>query len=322
MKLAVLALLLAPAFADEAPAPDVHTPDVHTIEAFRVPNTQASPGPDKVGDVVTFKVPGLQGEEFKFSASEGNPVDQGWQFQEEAKPDGNVPSYAIVLMKGGKVHVPPILVTGADGKPIAKTNPVDLDVVSAIRPDDPKPKEPEEARPPVALQFPWLILALAGLVALILAAALTFALSRWLGKGSKTKALPQKPAPPPRPEDEIALEELERLSKQELPRLGKFKPHYFGISEILKEYIGGRYRFDAAESTSRELCQVLGREKGVGDDVLREVEELFAKLDFVKFTDHVPETQEGSELLERAKKLVLVTRRPKIEITPSVGGTA
>jgi hypothetical protein len=318
---------VAPAIADEPAAQPSADLQVPTIEALRAPNARPSSGPDRVGDVVTFKMPGLQGEEFKFSASEGNPMDQGWQFAEEAKPDANVPSYAIVLMKGGRVHVPPVVVSGADGKPIAKTGAFDFDVVSAIAHDDPKPKEPQDPRPPVALRFPWLILAIAGLVALVLAGALTYALARWLG-GAKAKPVPEKPALPPRPEDEVALEELANLAKQELPRQGKFKPHYFGISEILKTYIGGRYRFDAEESTSRELCQVLQREKGVGDGVLREVEELFAKLDFVKFTDHVPEVGEGAELLERAKKLVIVTRRPKIEVSatpgngPALGGNA
>lgn len=318
LPLLAIAILAGTVYADDTPP---------TLEAMRVPSTEPSPGPDRVGDVITFKVPGLQGEEFSFAASEGNPMEQGWQFAEEKKPDANVPSYAIVLMKGGKVHVPPVVISGKDGKPVAKTNAFDFTVASAIAADDPKPKEPQDPRPPLSLRFPWLILAIAGLVALVLAGALTYALARWLG-GAKAKPAPAKPAPPPRPEDEVALEELANLAKQELPRQGKFKPHYFGISEILKTYIGGRYRFDAEESTSRELCQVLQREKGVGDDVLREVEELFARLDFVKFTDHVPETGEGGELLERAKKLVLVTRRPKTEISagqgqgPSLGGSA
>jgi hypothetical protein len=314
----LLLALALPTLADEPVASPV--PSAPTIEALRVPSTRPSPGPDRVGDVVVFKVPGLQGEEFKFSASEGNPMDQGWQFAEEARPDTSVPSYAIVLMKGGKVQVPPILITGADGKVLAKTGPVSFDVVSAIAPDDPKPKEPQDPRPPVSLRFPWLILAVSALIALVLAAGLTYALARFLSRNAKPVAPQPKPAAPPRPEDEVALEELALLAKQELPRQGKFKPHYFGLSEILKTYIGGRYRFDAEESTSRELCHVLQREKGVGDDVLREVEEIFAKLDFVKFTDHVPETEEGSVLLERAKKLVLVTRRPRIEINPASQG--
>ena len=88
----------------------------------------------------------------------------------------------------------------------------------------------------------------------------------------------------------------------------------------MKTYLGGRYRFDAEESTARELCSILQREKGVGDDVLREVEEIFSKLDFVKFTDHVPPSDEGMVLLERAKKLVLTTKRPRVEPGPGGNG--
>ena len=89
---------LAPAIADEPAAQPSADLQVPTIEALRAPNARPSSGPDRVGDVVTFKMPGLQGEEFKFSASEGNPMDQGWQFAEEAKPDANVMASVRVIV--------------------------------------------------------------------------------------------------------------------------------------------------------------------------------------------------------------------------------
>ena len=91
---------------------------------------------------------------------------------------------------------------------------------------------------------------------------------------------------------------------------GEFKAHYFGISEILKTYLGERYRVDAVESTTREMIAALEERRSIGDPQLDRLESIFSKLDLVKFTDHIPLPDEGLKLLQSARELVMMTRRP------------
>jgi hypothetical protein len=341
MRLAGWVLLLALVSPVAAPAADTVPAEVSPeakqrseeflkLPAYGVDRVESEPGsqplttpqPHRVGDVLVFKVMGLNipgiarpGVDLKVTVPDDDVVDQGWGLVEAGEKRDDELRFALGIFKAGKVEVPSLLISAADGRALGRTQPFELQVESAIAADDQKPQEPAEPRPPVSLRFPWLILALSALLVLLVAGLLIFALVRWLDS-RKPKAAIALPPTPSRPEDEVALEALSELEKKDYCRSRKFKPHYFGVSEILKTYVGGRYRFDAAESTSSELLATLRDEKGVGEDVLREIRDLFGRLDFVKFTDHVPEETEGSQLLDRARKLVLLTRRPKVQLTP------
>jgi hypothetical protein len=141
-----------------------------------------------------------------------------------------------------------------------------------------------------------------------------YGLVRW---SRKHRRVERSVLAPPRPEDEVALESLALLEKKGLLKQGLFKAHYFGISEILKHYFGARYRFEAAESTTEELLHHLDRESGVAASVLETLKGSFEKLDRVKFTDYEPALDEGTELLEHAKKVVQSTRKSPIIVTPA-----
>ncbi|MCM2323344.1 MAG: hypothetical protein NDJ90_08795 [Oligoflexia bacterium] len=296
-------LLLAGAAAAEEPA------DFLSLPAVDLEREGDPAAPIRVGDQVRFRVEG----DFKAADPGGaEPLtEQGWSLVEQPVPGAASPApgsaVTVVPIKPGALTLPSLPLKDASGKAVARTNPLPLQVVSAISKDDPKPQEPVPLKPPVSLKFPWLAVTLLVLVALAVAGLLLHALVRW----SRRKHVVTSPVPasPPKPEDEVALAALAALEAAGFAARGQFKKHYFGISETLKVYLGLRYGFDAPECTSSELIAVLEDRKILSDRRLDQTETLFELLDRVKFTDHVPAADEPQRLLEEARRLVLETRR-------------
>lgn len=295
---------------------------------------QASPDPSaqlSVGDAVVLKV---RGEGISASSKLALPEgasssldEQGWQLlsiQGAPPADGGFQVEAIPLKAGSPLALPLLVVLGEAGAPVARTQPLSFQVASAIKPGDPKPGESVAAKPPLGLAFPVWAAAFLGLAFAGILGFLIWALSRWLKKRG-TFRMPAMPAGPPKTEDQAALEELDELERQGLVKLGQYKAHYFRVSEIAKRYLGKRYGFDAPESTASELIaalEAMGEGKKISSEWIDRTETLFGKLDRAKFTDHVPEPDEGATVLEEARKLVFSTRKPPPVVGPTVGPMA
>lgn len=264
----------------------------------------------RVGDDIHLKLSGVDFKEIDLPES---LTEDGWTLRKE--PNGD---WVATPLKAGKLTLPSMILKDAEGKEVGKTSVWMQEVLSVIQPSDPKPEEPNGLEPPVGLQFPWLFLVLGGFLILALIAGLGYAVYRWR---KRNKPLP-KPAPEVyRPEDEVALENLKILENQNLLKTFQFKEYYFGISEILKAYLGLRYRFDAPESTTREMIEALEQKMAMNAALIDRVEILFNKMDRVKFTDHVPDLNEAARLMAEARELIFSTRRPPSVMAPSTAPT-
>ena len=84
-----------------------------------------------------------------------------------------------------------------------------------------------------------------------------------------------------------ALEELEKLALKKLWQEGKIKEYYTGITDILREYIYGRYGIGAAEMTSDEIMQALKR-KDINEAMKGKLMEIMVLADLVKFAKENP----------------------------------
>jgi hypothetical protein len=271
------------------------------LSAFSLEYATQPPEQVRVGEPLQFRIAGLESGSIKLELPQGEKPLAEYGFSQPS-PLGFVP------LKAGQLTIPSMVVRDVD-RVVGRTNPFQLSVASAIKSDDPKPNEPAGFRPPVRLKFPlWMVIAMSVGALALLGMAGYFAF-RWYQKRKAARLAAKKPEPP-KPEDEVALAALAALEKQNLCKNGLHKKHYFGISEILKRYIGSRYRFDASESTTYEMMQVLEGSRGLAPELLDRIEALFQRLDRVKFTDHVPEEREGRAVIEDARSLVLTTKRP------------
>jgi hypothetical protein len=254
-----------------------------------------------VGDRLELKlVSGSKDLKFAHSLPE-DLQKQGWQLETDHEK-----LYARPL-KPGQLTLPSLGLEDASGKTVARTNPFSAQVTSVIQEKDPQAKQPEGVEPPIALRFPfWIVGLMVGVALLVCGATIYFAYRWW--KKRNPRIVP--PVVDRRTEDEIAFAHLMELERQNLIQSGQYKIYYFRISEILKTYIGARYRFDAPESTTRELIVYLEEKKSIGDSLIDSVESLFDRLDRVKFTDYVPQSEDASLLLLDIKEFIQLTRRP------------
>ena len=113
---------------------------------------------------------------------------------------------------------------------------------------------------------------------------------------------------------------LDELEKSAWIAQQQHKRHYFGISEILKQYIERRYGFHALEQTTSELMAGL-EAAGAGREAVDLLVSVFDRLDRVKFTDFVPTPgdEEPKALLREARAWVDRTRQ---RVSPDGGQRA
>jgi hypothetical protein len=143
-----------------------------------------------------------------------------------------------------------------------------------------------------------LLYALAGAVVLLA----SIVLLRRLMARRKVEVVP--PPPPPRPAHEVARERLAGLDA--MAGLEDLKPFFIEVSEILRAYVGSRYRFDSLDLTVGELMAELERRETRGLDRIR-LEALLSQADLVKFAKYGAVEREAREALETAKAIVDAT---------------
>lgn len=313
-----MGFLLLPAYELEMASPSP-SPKV----SGKAADGQTAAAEHQVGDEIVLRIPQLSIPEgssgpLKVELPPGTPAlnDEGLEIF--TKSEASDFKLIVVPMKAGRLTLPSLAIQDSAGKSFARTNPFRFEVKSAIRPDDPKPQEPAELRPPAELAFPWWAVALMAVGALLVVGAIGYSLYRW---NKNRKATLAKVVEPPKPEDEVALAALTKLEKSGALERGEFKKHYFGVSEILKHYIGQRYGFDAPENTTREMLENLrqawARELGGDEKQLSSLSELFEQLDRVKFTDYVPASIESQGVINVAREFVRATRRRPVMVSSS-----
>jgi hypothetical protein len=308
----IFLILLAAAQPDagmRAAIASAAAPDAPTVSA-RLDRTELH-----VGDVATLVVTSVQrrGVAVNLPAQ----VDLG-KFtvleQSDAEPprdlgDGNVRREFVLHVAAyepGDLQIPAIDVTyltpGGEVRGVP-TAPIDVKVVALLANVD-RPELKDNAGPVRVLeQVTWpLYLMLCVGAALVVGALTIVAYRRW-----SRRAQAAAPPPPPRPAHEVALAKLDALRAQGLAERGEWKPYYFGLSEIVREYLGLRYGFDGLERTTAEIMQLL-RPTGIGTADATLVELWCGSVDLVKFAKQIPGLEQAQEALDGAYRIVEATR--------------
>ncbi|MCB9506292.1 MAG: hypothetical protein H6698_00175 [Myxococcales bacterium] len=141
----------------------------------------------------------------------------------------------------------------------------------------------------------------------------------WVVRRRRDAARPAEPDAPRRPAWEVALAALDVLALDDLPSRGEQLDFMTRLSEILREYIGARFRFLALEATTTEI----GRELDARSDEVglfsSEIRALLSEMDLVKFARFTPPTELCDELLERTRRLVTELSARERELSASGG---
>jgi len=209
--------------------------------------------------------------------------------------ENSIPSLDLHVHKGdgtaGIVKTPPQIVTVKS-------------VLSDARPD----AGPRGLHGPVKVVHEDLTLLYAlGIIAgIVIVVLLTLLIRRlWASRRNETPA----PAVPARPPEEVALERLDRLAREDLPSRGMMMEYHVRLADTVREYLGGRYGFDALEMTTYEIMSNL-RRKRVEGSTRNLVRTIIDECDLVKFAKYTPSVQTARSLLDSAYRLVRETTPP------------
>ncbi len=241
-------------------------------------------------------------------------LDQQWgQFEVQnqasvttvTNPDGTQTTTQIItvtLFDLGSFETPalPLTISTGQGQVTEEIAPsVSLTVTPTRAQDDTALKD---IRPQAEMKVssPWPMLAAVLLAVLAGAGGGWWLYRRWRGRSLFGAVVN-------RPPYQVAFAELARIAALRLPEQGQFKEHYTLVTNCLRTYLEQQFNLHVFERTTFELKTIL-RGSVLPSDQTRQLLDLFSDSDLVKFAKVTPELDEAYLLLERAHRLVEITR--------------
>ncbi len=209
----------------------------------------------------------------------------------------------FVLVRAGRVKIPEVtlsLLLPNGTREAVRAGVVKMST-GTLFPNENNPEPSAQLSPVPVVETNWLLiwsLVVLGVVGLTVLVTL-------LVRKRFAKVL-AKPAPPPRPAHEVAFQRLEQLDKEALPLKGEFMAFYVGLSEILREYLGSRWRFDSLDRTTTELMQLM-RGKELKNYDFERLQYMLDDFDLVKFAKVVPTLESTDGDVGRVRKFVETT---------------
>lgn len=313
--LAVL-LLALPAFAEAPPPPAPAPAEPSSVQPLSLTAT-ATPTQVKLGEPFTYKVVVTHAADQRYELTpptDLGPFELTGQTRHREDQGGQSTTtfeLKLALFALGEQKVPDLTFEVTDPKGVhpyvAKGGTVEgistLPADAAEKGADLYDIKPNEVVPVRTWRLLWILLGALGVLALAWAA--------WRGfKKLKARAL-LPPVLPPRPLHERTLAALDALKSEALPDQGKGRDFYFRLSEILRAYLGERYRFEALECTSTEL---LARAQQIQAPrfPLVDLSSFVHDSDLVKFAKLEPEAQSCQSALDFGYRLVHQTQPPAV----------
>lgn len=141
----------------------------------------------------------------------------------------------------------------------------------------------------------WLIVGLSAAVA-----AVVGALAAVILRAGRKEAQLERVVPP----HERALAALDALRDQRLADRGEWKAHFTGLSQILREYIEGRFGLRAPRLTTEEFLRDARRSALLAGGESQEIERFLRLSDLVKFANHTPTGPSADEAYATVRRFV------------------
>jgi hypothetical protein len=232
--------------------------------------------------------------------------------QEKTKEGKNVnkSEYLITTFTTGEYVIPPITVNYTDPqseKKQIKSEPLFI-LVKSVGASESDKEDIRGLKLPIDMRGTyWAYLLILPVLALLVAGG--FLYYRLKARGI---ALPEKPEEVQKLAWEVALFELDSLSKSGLWKKRRAKRYFTVLSDIVRRYLECAYEISALDRTTEEIRGEIKRVK-----LDHEVGELISGLlffcDLVKFAKYVPSTEEAEESLNHAYSIVNLTKQEKVK---------
>jgi len=128
----------------------------------------------------------------------------------------------------------------------------------------------------------------------------------------KKKRADEITAVPSKTPEEIATEKLEALIEKQLASSGKMKEYYIRLSDIIREFIEGKYGILALDKTTWELYQDMRSSKKVARSKINKIKDFLEDCDLVKFAKYIPTQKEAEDVYSRAEAIVKIDKNPDV----------
>ncbi len=159
--------------------------------------------------------------------------------------------------------------------------------------------------------FRWVLLAL-GLAGLSVGAY--FAWRKWgylLHKQADNADL--QPSIPARPCEEVALEKLDIIKAEKVWQTGEVKRYQTQLTDVVREYIAGRFEVSSSEKTSDETLRAMRPILSNRKDLYDNLKQMLTLADLVKFAKWSTTPDENEQSLRSAYDFVHETTPKEIE---------
>lgn len=171
---------------------------------------------------------------------------------------------------------------------------------------DPENPSIFDSLPDWVINYWWIILAVAILLAIFIALFIRYKKTGYI--------IPPKPEPTPYEE---AMNRLNQLKEHKLWEQGLEKEYYTQLTDILRNYIYRRYGINANEMTSREILNALGQIPETKDK-RKGIRQMLTMADFVKFAKVRPLPADNVSSMDSVRLFVEETK-PVIVIDEASG---
>ena len=176
---------------------------------------------------------------------------------------------------------------------------INLVVNSVLTNDQETVREIRTVRAPES-PFPWMVVAIIGVVVLAIALAVVIAL---LVKNPTPERTPPAPPPP----HQTALTDLARLKASGMIEERDFETFYVAVSSILREYIEGRYKLHAPDMTTEEFILEASKSHELNAEHHTLVKYFLEECDMVKFAKLEPDESGMLRVWDSAERFVKET---------------
>lgn len=120
---------------------------------------------------------------------------------------------------------------------------------------------------------------------------------------------------PTRPCEEVALEKLDIIKAEKIWQVGETKRYHTLITDVVREYIAGRFDVSSTEKTSDETLRAMKEKLADNKPLYNTLRQMLSLADLVKFAKWQTTPEENERSLADAYTFVHETTPPKEPLT-------
>lgn len=125
--------------------------------------------------------------------------------------------------------------------------------------------------------------------------------------GKRKGVIPEAPKEPARPAEEVALEKLDQIKEAKIWQQGQVKEYHTELTDVVREYIGGRFDIRSSEKTSDETLRAIKPVLSDKKSLYEQLRKMLSLADLVKFAKWTTTPDENEMALKTAYDFVRET---------------